>query len=172
MSKATIPATTKRVRRKQAPEVETNPPMQPATKIAEDPAQRAVVALCAKQDHELDVHEERLVAGVRALAAAIMAHPALLDVGPGLGAAVAGGPALPMLIQRFVSPMLSSELDTSTGRPVEVDLRWRLMDQLLPAAERTAGYFWVFEPLNGLSPRRRPAAAGSRELDPRQTALF
>ena len=148
-------------------------PTSPTAKaVAADPAQRAVVALCTKQDHELDANEERLVASVRAFAAAVMAHPALLDAGPGVGAAIAGGPALPMLIQRFVAPMLASMPDPTNGEPVQVDLRWYLVDRLYAAQAPQPDSFWVLDLVQPTGRSKAAPVAPVPAIDPRQAALF
>jgi hypothetical protein len=175
LSKAGSPAMPKPAKGKPAAKVGGN--VRKATRptekaVAADPAQRAVVALCTKQDNELDASEERLVASVRAFAAAVMAHPALLDVGPAVGAAIAGGPALPMLIQRFVAPMLATMPDPTNGEPVQVDLRWYLVDRLYAAQAPQPDSFWVLDVVQATGRSKATPVAPVPTIDPRQAALF
>lgn len=175
MSKAASPAMPKPAKRKPATEGggKVRKATRPTAKaVATDPAQRAVVALCTKQDHELDANEKRLVASVRAFAEAVMAHPALLDAGPGVGAAIAGGPALPMLIQRFVAPMLASMPDPTNGEPVQVDLRWYLVDRLYAAQAPRPDSFWVLDIFQATGRSKATAVTPAPSIDPRQAALF
>ncbi|AOY97566.1 hypothetical protein BKK79_37145 (plasmid) [Cupriavidus sp. USMAA2-4] len=169
---APIDPTTKVPRKRAAPSKSSpkkgKPPAQAATLPGQtDPRRAAALALCSKEDSQLNQGERAIVEGIRAVAAALMAHPALVEHGHLVGASIAGGSALPMLIQRFVAPTLAP----SDGSGPTVDRRWLVIERLQAAVEPQRDFFWSDDAWPEKK-RRGAQKASESATDVRQGSLF